>query len=140
MARQKQTLLYLVIGISCMFLFMLSFVGCAFDLAHVRYKQTTLNTDGQGTKSFTLASDLPLSDMPCGYSRTLRNDVTWIMIGTIDHGEVYRSADQVLSVECSNVHEAYLVVTGKNLMGFYLPVEKGYVSLSKPIELIIKER
>ncbi|MCG6536394.1 MAG: hypothetical protein L7F78_17235 [Syntrophales bacterium LBB04] len=140
MARQKQPLLHLVIGISCAFLFILSYVGCAFDLAHVRYKGTTLNTDGQGTKSFTLASDLPLSDMPCGYGRTLRSEVTWIMIGTIDHGEVYKSADQVLSVECSNVHEAYLVVTGKNLNGFYLPVEKGYVSLSKPIELKIKER
>jgi hypothetical protein len=140
MTRQIQTLSHLFIGISCVFLYIIPLVSCAFDLAHVRYKQVTLNTGGLGTKSFTLASDLPLSDMPCGYDRTLRDEATWIMIGTIDHGEVYKSADQVLTVECSNVHEAYLAVTGKSLKGFYLPVEKGYVSLSKPIELILKER
>jgi hypothetical protein len=112
------------------------FVGCAFDLA-IRYNKRHEQEDKELV--FSLASTCHLN-MPCGYGRTLRNEVTWIMIGTIDHGEVYKSADQVLTVECSNVYEAYLVVTGKNLNGFYLPVEKGYVSLSKPIELIIKER
>jgi hypothetical protein len=42
-----------------------------------------------------------------------------------------------LTVECSNVFEAYLVVATGQLVGFYLPVEKGFVSLPEPISLPI---
>ncbi|HVN97529.1 MAG TPA: hypothetical protein VMT62_13960 [Syntrophorhabdaceae bacterium] len=60
------------------------------------------------------------------------------MVGTVSEGEVYKSKDQVLTVECSNIHEAYLVVSQGSLVGFYLPVEKGFVKLPEPIALNIE--
>jgi hypothetical protein len=50
---------------------------------------------------------------------------------------MYRSRDQVFTVEASNIHEAYLVISENRLMGFYLPVEGTYSPLTKPIELTI---
>jgi hypothetical protein len=74
---------------------------------------------------------------PCGYARTLLKGTRWDLIGTIPEGEVYKPKDQVLTVECSHVHEAYLVVSGGTLIGFYLPVEKGFVPISPTIKLPI---
>jgi hypothetical protein len=37
---------------------------------------------------------------------------------------VYATRDRVLTVEASNVHEAYIVVSNGKLVGFFLPVEK----------------
>ena len=45
-------------------------------------------------------------------------------------GEVYKSRDQVLTVEGYHVHEAYLVVASDELMGFYLPVEHNFAPIS----------
>lgn len=112
-------------------------IGCAFDLAHVSSAATQLSPASDVNKSFTLA-DTVQAKAPCGYDRTLRKDTTWDFVGTIPQGEVFKPKDQVLTVECSNVFEAYLVVSKGYLVGFYLPVEKGFVSASKAMELPIK--
>jgi hypothetical protein len=41
-------------------------------------------------------------------------------------GNVYRTRDQVVTVEGSHIHEAYIVVTERSLVGFYLPVERTF--------------
>ncbi len=112
--------------------------GCAFDLAHVSFTPTVCTP--QSDKSFILKDRTNLTGMPCGYNRTLSYNARWDLVGTIPEGEVYKSRDQVLTVECSNIHEAYLVVSEKSLVGFYLPVEKGFVKLAKSITLNIEER
>jgi len=40
-------------------------------------------------------------------------------------------------VEGAHVHEAYLVVAGDRLVGFYLPVEKAY-SPATPVSLKVR--
>jgi hypothetical protein len=50
-------------------------------------------------------------------------------------GDVFRTADQVLTVEASHIHEAYIVVWGSMLRGFYLPVEGTFSPLSSPVDL-----
>jgi hypothetical protein len=111
--------------------------GCAFDLADVRYSSATLQSPIQPERTFALAEDVHIPQAPCGYSRTLRQKTRWQLVGTIAEGEVFRSRDQNLTVECSNVFEAYLVVSGDHLVGFFLPVEKGFVAMSNPIQLPI---
>ena len=74
-----QKAMHVFTGISCSLLLMYFLVGCAFDIAHVRYTDTRLKIDGQGTKSFTLGADLSLSEMPCGYGRTLKKETRWIV-------------------------------------------------------------
>jgi hypothetical protein len=64
-----------------------------------------------------------------GYERALRKDTMWKPVGNVPQGTVYASVDSVFSVEGAHVHEAYLVVSRGNLVGFYLPVERSFVSL-----------
>lgn len=112
--------------------------GCAFDLAHVSFTPTQLAPRAENDKSFTLKETIHITEAPCGYDRTLRQDTRWDFIGTIHEGDIYKSRDQVLTVECSNIHEAYMVVLDGSMVGFYLPVEKGFVKISNKIKLPIK--
>ena len=77
-------------------------------------------------------------DIGLGYRRTLKPGSTWTYVGTIPAGNVYRTRDQVLTVEASNIHEAYIVVNNSRLVGFYLPVEKTYSAAVQPATLPIK--
>jgi hypothetical protein len=122
-----------VVGVVGLFL-----SACAFDLAHVTYRAATFQPTQPSTRTLVLSDEVALTDTPCSYSRTLRKTTRWDQIGTITEGDVLRSKDQVLTLECSNVHEAYLVMSGNSLIGFYLPVERGFVPHSPPIALPIE--
>jgi hypothetical protein len=112
-----------------------SLSACAFDLAHVTYTAATFQPTQNSTRTLVLSDDVPLTDTPCSYSRTLRKTTRWNQIGRIAEGDVLRSKDQVLTLECSNIHEAYLVMSGDKLIGFFLPFEKGFVPHSPTIAL-----
>ena len=113
----------------------LLFSACAFDLAHVTYKAATFQPTQNATRTVVLSDNVALIGTPCSSSRTLRKTTRWDQVGTIAEGDVLRSKDQVLTLECSNVHEAYLVISGDKLIGFFLPFEKGFVPHSPPIAL-----
>ena len=74
-------------------------------------------------------------ELPTRYTRTLFEGSRWRAAGAIPQGLVYRPVDTVLTIEGSQVHEAYLVLSGGNLVGFYLPAESSYSALSKPVPL-----
>ena len=116
---------------------LLLFGGCAFDLAHVSYKPTQFMPKPEPRMTLIMKDAVKVEQAPCGYTRTLLKDTRWDLIGTIPEGEVYKPKDQVLTVECSHVHEAYLVVSGGALIGFYLPVEKGFAPIAPTIKLPI---
>ena len=111
--------------------------GCAFDLKDVKYQPARMESVGDKVAPFTLAADVPIHGAPCGYSRSLRKGTKWEPIGRVAEGIVYRSRDQTLTVECSNIFEAYLVVAGERLIGFYLPVEKAFSPLSEQIQVVV---
>jgi hypothetical protein len=112
--------------------------GCAFDVYHLSSTPTKFTQQIEAPRSFIIKDDVLITRAPCGYKRTLRENTRWDLCGTIPEGEVYKSRDQVLTVECSHVYEAYLVVSNGFLTGFYLPVEKEFVSISEKMELPIK--
>ncbi len=114
--------------------------GCAFNLRDVQYQPARLESTGGDAVPFKLTADTPIHGAPCGYSRTLRKDTRWEPTGRIVEGIVYRSKDQILTLECSNVFEAYLVVEAQRLVGFYLPVEKSFSTLDEPIPLVISQK
>jgi len=78
-----------------------------------------------GGKSFRLdrSAEIPLST---GYSTTLRPGTRWELVGHLVQGDVYRTRDQVVTVEGSHIHEAYIVVSDQSVVGFYLPVERTF--------------
>jgi hypothetical protein len=87
-------------------------------------QEPTQLTPGVG-KSFRLTriTEVPLST---GYSTTLRANTRWELVGTVTQGEVYRTKDQVVTLEGAHIHEGYIVVNQGALVGFYLPVERTF--------------
>lgn len=123
------------IGVSCTAALLVS--GCAFDITDVQWSPVRAQSPASTERTFVLSEEVYISGAPCGYSRTLRPKTRWELSATLDQGDVFRSRDQTLTVECSNVFEAYLVVAAGQLVGFYLPVEKGFVALREPVPLPI---
>ena len=77
--------------------------------------------------------------LPTGYSRRLAANRCWQLVGTVPAGDVYRPIDTVFTIEGEQVHEAYLVLARSSLVGFYLPAEHRYSSLSAPVTLVLGE-
>jgi hypothetical protein len=107
--------------------------GCAFDLAHVEQRPAQFDASSQAVP-FEITADVGVTVGP-GYSRTLRKGSRWMPAGRIADGDVYRSRDQVLTVEASNIHEVWLVVRNGKVVGYYLIVEKTFSPVSSPVEL-----
>ena len=74
-----------------------------------------------------------------GYSSVLKAHTEWHLVGKIDQGEIYKTRDQVLTVEGSHIHEAYIVVEDGCLVGFYLPVEQTFSPVDEKVSLPVKE-
>lgn len=64
-----------------------------------------------------------------GYKRTIPQGSVWRSIGRIPEGEVFKPVDRVFTVEGTHVHEAYLVLDGDRLVGYYLPVENAFAPI-----------
>jgi hypothetical protein len=79
---------------------------------------------------------------PMGYRRTIRQDSVWTRVGRVSQGEVYKPTNQVFTVEGTHVHEAYLVLDGDQVVGFYLPVERAFAPVpeEKKTTLSIRRR
>jgi hypothetical protein len=73
-----------------------------------------------------------------GYDRLLAAGTRWRFAGVIPNGAVYRAAQGVFTLEGANIHEAYLVLRGEELVGFYLPVEQAYSPLKDTVRLSIR--
>lgn len=113
--------------------------ACAFDLIHVKQIPTKIVTTNLSKTSFELEKDVNL-DLNHGYTRKLKQGTKWNYVGTISYGDVFKSKDQILTVEASNIHEAYIVVESGKVVGFYLPVESTYSPLGDPQMLNMKEK
>ncbi len=65
---------------------------------------------------------------------TLRADTQWSHIGTISHGRVFDTKDQVIIVNSFNVYEAAIVVKDGEIVGYYPKVAKAFVA-TRPVSL-----
>jgi len=61
-----------------------------------------------------------------GYERVIPSGSVWQLVGRAPEGEIYKPISQVFTVEGAHVHEAYLVLDGDRVVGFYLPVERAF--------------
>lgn len=109
----------------------------AASCSNVTRIPTTLGPATDAPAALVLAEAVEI-ELETGYSRTLRPATTWRLHGRIPEGAVYRSADQVLTVEGRDVQEAYLVVVDGALVGFYLPVERAFSPLAEPRPLPLR--
>ncbi|WP_254700423.1 hypothetical protein [Trinickia violacea] len=68
-----------------------------------------------------------------GYERRIAAQSRWRSAGTLPQGQVLRPVGTVFTIEGRQVHEAWLVVAGEELVGFYLPGESHFSPLDKPV-------
>jgi hypothetical protein len=92
--------------------------------------------NGAAAGQIVIARDVEI-ETP-GYDRTLRQDTVWLAAGSVAQGVVYKPRDTVFTLEGTNVHEAYLVLSGGRLVGYYLPAEHSYVAQAQPIDVPTK--
>lgn len=110
--------------------------GCA---QAVRTQTATLTAAAdQPAKVLRLERDARVA-LHTGYERLLKAGSRWRQVGSVAQGQVFRPVDSVLTIEGRQVHEAYLVLSGGKLVGFYLPGESNYAALDVPVPLSIGE-
>lgn len=113
--------------------------ACAFDVIHVEQRPARLDSAAVAdNKPFELVVDVDV-DIGFGYRRVLKKGTRWRPVGRLAEGDVYTTSDQVLTIEASNIQEAYIVVDSRRLVGFYLPVERTFSPLKQRVELAMKE-
>jgi len=112
--------------------------SCAFDVVRVKQEPAHFEPISSDQDAWTLAQDVKIS-LDTGYNRKLKAGTRWDLIGKIENGDVYKTNDQILTVEGSNIYEAYIVVSEGLLVGFYLPAKHTFSPLSKKKPLLIEK-
>jgi hypothetical protein len=97
--------------------------ACASEVVR-RPTQFVSAQDSPGTTVEVLA-DTKI-EVGSGYERVIRRGSVWQLVGRTPEGEIYKPNNQVFTVEGAHVHEAYLVLDGDRVVGFYLPVEHAF--------------
>lgn len=112
-------------------------LGCAANLP--RDPTTFRPSPTHQTASIVLAKDVEVTPST-GYTRTLKAGSTWIKTGAVPQGDVYRIDNDVFQLEGAHMHEAHAVINAGRLVGFYLPFEQAFVSLSPDVPLSINNK
>jgi len=121
--------------VSCLSVLLIS-IGCAPEVRRVSSTFIPMSP-GRHIESFYLTDDVIIK-LHTGYESILKHESRWNFVGQIPEGNVYKPHDQVLTVEGANIHEAYIVISNGQLVGFYLPVEKAFSPLLLKLPLPIK--
>ena len=108
--------------------------GCAFDVITIKKIPVEPDYSLPPRHMFVLEEKLEVK-LPTGYTRTLQGGTSWHYVSRINYGDIYKTKDQILTIEGSNIYEAFIVVSEDQLVGFYLPVEQAFSPLSKPLPL-----
>ena len=113
-------------------------LSCAFDVVRVKQIPTQLEPVNAYQNQWILTQAIKVK-LGTGYSRTLKAGTTWNLVGKTEYGDVYRTKDQILTVEGSNIYEAFIVVSDGYLVGFYLPAEQTFSPISSKKLLAIEK-
>jgi hypothetical protein len=101
----------------------LTSMACSPEVVRRSTQLMTLSEHRGGT--IEVLEDAAVSVGP-GYHRVIGRGSVWTQIGRSVEGDVYKPVDRIFTVEGAHVHEAYLVLAGDRVVGFYLPVERAF--------------
>lgn len=113
---------------------MIVLASCA---AEIPRQPATLIPSAQGdgqSKVIQVDEDVAVR-LPSGYSRHIRAGSVWMQSGTVEGGVAYKATKDVFTIEGTHVHEAYLLLDGNRLVGFYLPGERAVSWLEQKVTL-----
>ena len=102
----------------------LALAACAPEIVRQPTQLTPVTEQAGGT--IEILEDTSIFVGPAGYRRVIGRGSVWTRIGRVVEGEVYKPVNRVFTVEGAQIHEAYLVLDGDRVVGFYLPVERAF--------------
>jgi hypothetical protein len=105
--------------------------GCAFDVVRLTQSPTQYEAVPATGRTWTLHDDLKVT-IASGWATPLRQGTNWRQVGKIKEGDVLKTTDQIVTVEASNLFEAYPVVERGSVVGFFLPVENSFTPADPP--------
>ena len=108
-----------------------------FDITSVKQLPANFAASAVPPRTFTLGKEISAS-LGTGFPTRLKSGTHWRQVGETEYGTVFTTSDQVVTVEASNIHEAQIVVSNNFISGFYLPVEKTFAPVTKPISIDIQ--
>lgn len=104
--------------------------ACALEVPRVATDFSASPPTGE-----VLFTTLPIViDIGNGYTRNIPQGMELRAVGGIPQGAVYKPTNQTLTLEGKHIHEVYVVVQAKKIVGFFMPVERAYVALPKNID------
>lgn len=71
------------------------------------------------------------------YRRSIREGTEFVEAGVIKQGKILKPVNATLTVEGAHMHEAYPVLEGARIVGFYLPVERAFAPLSRTVSVTL---
>jgi|SRR6266481_2459688 len=113
---------------------MVLLASCA---AEIPRQPTTFipSSEGEGHSRVIQVDEDADVRLPSGYSRSIRAGSIWKQSGTVEARAVYKAAKEVFTIEGTHVHEAYLLLDGNTLVGFFLPGESAVSWLKQKVTL-----
>lgn len=111
--------------------------GCASDVR--RDPVDLAAAAGEQGRRWSSSGDVEVM-LESRYTRRIAAGTEFVVAGRIAQGLVLKPTQTVLTVEGAHVHEAYAVHRDGQLVGFYLPVERAFTSLVKPVPMPLQER
>jgi hypothetical protein len=109
-------------------------MGCATEIRREPASLTAPAMAVDQRKTITVNEEAVVF-LSSGYTRKIRAGTVWRESGTLDGRVAYRAIGEVFTIEGSNVHEAYLLLDGNTVVGFYLPGEKAVSWLERKVDL-----
>jgi len=117
---------------------LLQLIACSHEVKRIPSRLRLMpSSKEESVKSIYLTESVTVN-LSTGYKSILKLNTRWDLFGKIAEGDIYKPHDQVLTVEGAHVHEAYIVISNAQLIGFYLPVEKAFSPISPKLPLSIK--
>src|SRR4030095_1515346 len=98
-------------------------VACAPEV--VRRPAQLTPVTGQSESAIEVLQGAYISVGP-GYQRVIPRGSVWTSVGRTAQGEVFKPVGRVFTVEGTHIYEAYIVLDGDRVVGFYLPVERAF--------------
>jgi len=112
--------------------------ACAFDVVSLHSIPTTLTPANANGPRLVLQTGLQ-PKLVSGWVSPLKPHTTWQKVGQTPQGDVYRTKDQILTVEASNLYQADMVVKDGEVIGFYIPTGLVFTPCSHPLKIDLSE-
>lgn len=114
--------------------------GCTTRVAHVAPQQVSITplTLANQIQIKTLATRVTIT-LDSGYSIMLMGGSRWLHVGSMPNGEVYKPNSGTLETDDTEPREFYIVTSGKQLIGFYLPTERRFTPLKQALFLTFED-